>query len=243
MRRKSIADGAAALARMFLHLHNSREPFESKGKTVTGKVITVAQQKGGAGKTTLAVHLAAALRAQKKSVVLIDTDPQGSLVYWSRQRGDGAAAAALPVHEVKGWRAKAEIESLKRRYDIVVVDSPPHAETEAKVVVRAADLVVIPVQPSPMDLWATEPTLALAANEGAKALLVLNRVPPRANLTLEMIVALKALDVPLAKSRIGNRVIFATAMLEGATALERQRRGRGAAEIGDLAKEVLRALK
>ncbi len=167
---------------------------------MTAKVITVAQQKGGAGKTTLAAHLAVAFTAQNKAVAVVDIDPQQSLTQWYRLREAraGNAGAGLLVSQIQGWRLKAEVEKLARSHDLVIVDSPPHAETEATIAVRCADLVVVPVQPSPMDVWATLPTLEMAAAEKVPALVVLNRVPPRANLTEDMVKELRALHAGVA---------------------------------------------
>ena len=154
---------------------------------MVAKIITVAQQKGGAGKTTLTAHLAVAYTAARKKVAVVDIDPQQSLTMWFRLREErfGDAGAGLLVNPIKGWRVRNEVERLARDHDVVLIDSPPHAETEAKIAVRSADLVVIPVQPSPMDVWATRPTLDLAAGEGTQVLVVLNRVPPRAKLNEE----------------------------------------------------------
>ena len=129
---------------------------------------------------------------------------------------------------------------MARSHDLVIVDSPPHAETEAKIAVRSADLVVVPVQPSPMDVWATLPILEMAAAEKVPALVVLNRVPPRANLTEDMVKELRALHAGVARSRIGNRVIFAGALSEGRAVGELQPKSRAAQEIGALAKEIWR---
>jgi len=208
-------------------------------------ILTVAQQKGGAGKTTLAAHLAVAFTAAGKDVALVDIDPQQSLSLWYRMRVErfGDAGAGLLVTQVQGWRSRNEVQSLARAHDIVLVDSPPHAETEARIAVRSADLVIVPVQPSPMDVWATRPTLDLAAQEKVPVLLVLSRVPPRANLTEEMAAELGQLGATIARSRIGNRIAFAAALAEGRAVGETQPSGRAAAEVTALAKEILRKVK
>ena len=209
---------------------------------MAAKVFTVAQQKGGAGKTTLAAHLAVAWTAAKKKVAVVDIDPQMSLTTWYRMREEraGDAGAGLLVNQIKGWRVRAEVEKLAEQHDVVVIDSPPHAETEARVAVRAADLVIVPVQPSPMDVWATRPTLELAREEGTQAVVVLNRVPPRANLTDAMVQEIKGFQAKVAKSRIGSRVVFASALAEGRAVGEAQPSSRAAREIDALAKELLR---
>ncbi len=209
---------------------------------MTAKIITVAQQKGGAGKTTLAAHLAVAFTAQKKSVAVIDIDPQQSLTQWYRLREArfGDAGAGLLVSAIKGWRVQKEVQRLAREHDVVIVDSAPHAETEAIFAVREANLVIVPVQPSPMDVWATHPTVALAVRNKVPVLVVLNRVPPRANLTEEMVRELKSIHAGIAKTTIGNRIAFASALAEGRAVSEMQPRSRAAQEIKALAREVWR---
>jgi chromosome partitioning protein len=209
---------------------------------MTAKVFTIAQQKGGAGKTTLAAHLAVAWTAEGKRVAVVDIDPQMSLTAWFgvREAAQGDAGAGLLVNQIKGWRVRAEVEKLAGAHDIVLIDSPPHMETEARVAIRAADLVVIPVQPSPMDVWATQPTLDLAQEEKSNAILVLNRVPPRAKLTEAMQAQIDELGCEQAKATIGNRVVFASALSEGRSVGEISPTGKAAAEIKALAKELLK---
>lgn len=209
---------------------------------MTGTIIfAIAQQKGGAGKTTLAAHLAVEWAHAGRSVAVVDIDPQQSLATWFRMRAErvGPVPATLAVSQVHGWRTQGEVERLARGHDIVLIDSPPHAETEARLAVRAAHLVLVPVQPSPMDVWASRPTFDLARAEGTPALAVLNRAPPRANLTEAMVAEIARLGAPLAESRIGGRVLFAASMAEGRTAGEVQPRSAAAREIGALAAEAL----
>jgi chromosome partitioning protein len=207
---------------------NRRIPVD---RHMAAKVITVAQQKGGAGKTTLVAHLAVAYTAA-----------QESLTNWYRLREarQGGSGAGLLVNSIQGWRTRNAVAELAGAHDVVLIDSPPHAETEAKIAVRSADLVVVPVQPSPMDVWATKPTLELAAKEKVPALMVLNRVLPRARLTEAMLAEIQDMGAALAQSRIGNRVAFAAALAEGRAVGETQPRGRAAEEIGALAEEILR---
>ncbi|WP_420405523.1 ParA family partition ATPase [Nisaea sp.] len=214
---------------------------------MTGTIITIAQQKGGAGKTTLAAQLAVALAHSGKSVAAIDIDPQMSLATWFRMRTslNGEIAyrgkGALEIIQITGWRAAAEIEKQAKLHDVVIVDSPPHAETEAKIAVRNAHIVLIPVQPSPMDVWATKPTVDMAAAERTPVLLVLNRVPPRAKLTERMTAAVKELEVPVAKVSIGNRVALASSMADGLGVVEAAKRSVAAQEITALTKAALKA--
>src|SRR5215467_8888068 len=151
---------------------------------MVGLVITIAQRKGGAGKTTLATQLALAWARCGALVAALDIDPQGSFsacVDLRRVRfGDQAVGfdfAALP-----GWRAAQWVDDRFGTADLVLIDAPPHAETEARIAVRAARLVVVPVQPSPLDVWATVETLKIVEDERRRSLVVLNRVPPRSRL-------------------------------------------------------------
>ena len=209
---------------------------------MAGTVFTIAQQKGGAGKSSLAAHLAVAWAHKKKSVALIDIDPQQSLAAWyaAREAKLGEDETGLTFEAVTGWRAARTVEKLASEHDIVIIDSPPHADTDARVAVRAADLVIVPVQPSPLDVWATVPTLELAEKEKSTPLLVLNRVPPRANLTAQMITKLGGYKVRVAKSTIGNRVAYPDSMVTGRTALETKSSSVAAKEIRALAAELLK---
>ena len=209
---------------------------------MAAKVITIAQQKGGAGKTTLAAQLAVAFAADGKRVALVDIDPQASLADWHRLRDGAQVRYPLDMSEVAGYRVSTELSRVKSSYDIVVVDSPPHAETEAKLAIRAADLVLVPVQLSPMDIWATGPTVQLARTAGVPVLLVLNRVPPRANIVQIMRTQLAEQELPVARATIGNRVAFAESMLEGLTVLESAPGSTAAAEIDALRQEIDAAL-
>ncbi|MCC6472003.1 MAG: ParA family protein [Alphaproteobacteria bacterium] len=214
---------------------------------MAAKVFTIAQQKGGAGKTTIACHLAVSLamgngKALPRKVAIVDIDPQQSLARWHGQRVHalGQGNGGLHLSAVSGWRTQGEVDRLKRDMDFVVIDSPPHAETEARIAVRAADLVILPVQPSPMDLWAIQPTLDMARQEKVPVLLVFNRMPPRGLLADEMMARAKELGVPIAKSVIGNRVGFAASLLNGRAIGETNPTSRGAREIASLAREVQR---
>ncbi|MDW3206925.1 MAG: ParA family partition ATPase [Alphaproteobacteria bacterium] len=211
---------------------------------MTAKIFTVAQQKGGAGKSTLAAHLALAWVLKRKSVALVDIDPQQSLAAWyaARERHFGEDRTGLTFEAMTGWRAARVVEKLAESHDFILIDSPPHADTDARVAVRAADIVLVPAQPSPLDVWATQPTLELAAKEKSTALMVLNRVPPRANLTAQMITRLGDYPVKVAKSTIGNRVAFAEAMVSGRTALETKGASVAAKEIRALANELAKAV-
>jgi chromosome partitioning protein len=202
-------------------------------------VITVAQQKGGAGKTTLVVQLATALRAAGHSVALVDIDPQASLTAWMRRREHRPQPAAeLRFSMVGGWRLGVELDRLKREHDLILVDTPPHAESEAKGAIRAADLVLVPVQPSPLDVWASAATIDLARKERSPVALVLNRVPPRGRSLDEATAAMRELGAGSLETRLGNRQAFVASIGQGLGVIESEPKSAAAEEAQALAREV-----
>jgi chromosome partitioning protein len=203
-------------------------------------ILTLAQRKGGAGKTTLAIHLATGWRRAGRRVAMIDVDPQGSLAQWAALRRsitqtpeDGFSVAA-----VSGWRLVRELDRAKREADFVIVDSPPHAELDSRAAIRAADLVVVPVQPSPLDVWATRATLELARAEKRPAILVLNRVLPRARLLHEVTAQLADGTARLASATLGNRTAFATSISAGKGVEDYEPSGAAAGEMITLRAEI-----
>jgi chromosome partitioning protein len=207
---------------------------------MTGKVLTTAQQKGGAGKTTLVAQLAVAFAHAGRHVALVDIDPQGSLTRWFRAReANLGKGGAISLTSVTGWRAQGVVDKLKTAADLVLIDSAPHAEIEAKIAVRAADLIIVPIQPSPLDLWATEPTLALARAEKRAALIVINRAQTRMKLSEEIAARIAELGAQVARSTLGSRTSFAGSMMEGLGVVETAPRSKAAEEIAALAEEIM----
>lgn len=202
-------------------------------------VITVAQQKGGAGKTMLAANLAAALPAGK-TVALLDIDPQHSLARWHALR----IARAVPAREitfsdVAGWRLAGELERLRKAHDYVLIDSPPQIDSDARRAIRGADLVVVPLQPSPPDLWAAEGTLKLAEEEKRPSCLVLNRVPAAGKLRASMEAELATRGLIVLPATLGNRAAYAQAFAEGLGVTEAAPRSAAAAELRTLLAALL----
>lgn len=209
------------------------------GDGMAGRVFTIAQQKGGAGKTTLAINLGIAWAAAGHKVAFVDVDPQGSLGMWAALRARLGHGDYPPVIEARGWRVAGELERLARDHDVVVVDSPPVVDIDARGVIRAASRVIVPIQPSIMDLWATRATLEIARNERTPALLALNRVPSRSRSADAVIAEAAKLGVPVAATRIGNRVALGAAIQSGAGIVETEPASPAGREIIALAAEIM----
>jgi chromosome partitioning protein len=201
-------------------------------------VITVAQQKGGTGKTTLAANLATALAASQR-VALLDIDPQGTLARWhALRRSRTQPTVPLGFSDVSGWRLPAELTRLRQAHDVVVIDSAPQVDTDAKLAIRGADLVLVPIQPSPPDVWAAEGTLKLATDEGRAARLVLNRVPAASRLGEAVRADILKRGLPALRSELGNRTGFALAFAEGLGVIEAEPRSQAADELRALIAEL-----
>jgi chromosome partitioning protein len=207
---------------------------------MAGNVITVAQQKGGAGKTTVVIQLGVLWSTQGQRVAMLDIDPQASLFAWFNQRRRlvGDDEGGLVVQGLSGWRLGAELRRLRDEFDRILVDCPPHAETDARAAIREADLVLVPCQPQALDIWASRPTLDLAEAERTEALLVLNRVPPRGRSAEHNRAEIEASGWPLATATLGNRQAFAASIGEGRGVAASAPTSPAGHEIAALAAEV-----
>ncbi len=201
-----------------------------------GHVIVVAQQKGGSGKTTIAANLAVAFSKSGHSVALLDTDPQGSLGRWFMTRRE-AGDESFGFSTASAWGVSYECDKLKRSFDYVLIDTPPKVDADLRPALREADLVLVPVSASQVDVWATESVLDLARREGREAMIVVNRAKQGTRVLEEVVAALSELEALRSRTMLGNRVAYAETLGRGRGVLER---GKGAwtAEIEGLAEEI-----
>lgn len=207
---------------------------------MAGRIITVAQQKGGSGKTTLTSNLAVAMALKGRKTAILDTDPQGSLGRWFMNRVErlGDADVDLGFRTASAWGARYEARELAKTYDYVLIDTPPKMGIDGRPAVEVADIIVVPVSPSPLDIWATEPIIELAKTEKKLVLIVVNRTTSRARITGEVQAVLKTLDCLCAETLIGNRVIYAETSGSGHGVVERRPNGPAATEIKSLLSEI-----
>ena len=209
------------------------------------KVITISQQKGGTGKTTLAVHLAMAfIKYHNLKVAIIDTDPHGSLGKWFMIRSEiYVSNDNLTYKPASLWGAQYESKTLKNDHDIIVIDTPPKIESDARPAIEAADLVLIPMAASHVDFWATGAIVEIAKKANKKILVQINRSSQRSKLINKTNEFVKSLDLSSTKTIIGNRQIYTSAMGEGKTAVEKQKKGAAVEEIKNLSEQILLELK
>ena len=209
------------------------------------KVITIAQQKGGTGKTTLAVHLALAfIKYHNLKIAIIDTDPQGSLGKWFMIREEKKLSNDnLTFKTASLWGAQYESKALKKDHDIVVIDTPPKIESDARPSIESADLVLIPMAASHVDFWATGAIVEIAKKANKKILIQINRSSQRSKLISKTNDFIKSLNLSATKTIIGNRQIFASSMGEGKTAVEKQKKSNAVEEIKNLSEQILLEIK
>ncbi|AGF73952.1 chromosome partitioning protein [Bartonella australis AUST/NH1] len=204
------------------------------------KKLVLATQKGGPGKTTLAGHIAVAAElAGIGPVVMIDTDPQGSLAaWWNAREAESPAFASSTIKDLS-----TKLEALAQAgFKLVVIDTPPAITTSIESVVELADLVLIPARPSPHDLRAVGSTVDIVNAAKRPFAFIATQAKPNARLTVQAMATLSA-HGEVAPVLVHDRVDFASSMIDGQTVQETGPNGRSADEVGKILAFVLERLK
>lgn len=210
------------------------------GSRICGmKVISVLNQKGGAGKTTVATHLARAFQLDGSKVLLVDSDPQGSARDWAAMN----TGQPLSVVGIDRPTIERDLKSVAPM-DFVVIDGAPQIHDMAVSAVKASHFVLIPVQPSPYDIWATAALVELVkaridiTDGKLHAAFVLSRVIKNSKIGEEVAAVLSDYGLPILQSRISQRVAFPASAARGSTVLDEEPKSDGAREILSLRDEI-----
>lgn len=204
-------------------------------------VISLIGNKGGSGKTTLAINLGAGL-ANIANSALIDADPQGSSIQWyqfvDQEQGVDVFQANAQLRD--------QVKDLSASYDYVVCDCPPSINSEeTQILLAISDIVLIPVQPSPIDVWATiklEEVIGQAqkSNQKLKAYVMINQLEPRVALSRMLRGALSELELPVTETALRRRAIYRNSVLDGRSVFDAGKLGADAAtEITQLIQEII----
>ena len=204
------------------------------------KVISVLNQKGGSGKTTIATHLARAIQLKGFSVLLVDSDPQGSSRDWAAVNPENP----VPVVGIDRPTIERDLKRIADK-DYVIIDGAPQAADLAISAIKASDIIIIPVQPSPYDIWATSDLVDLVKQRiemtdgKLKAAFIVSRAIKGTKIGKEISTALTDYQLPVLETCINQRVIYPTSAAMDSSVLDEEPNGEAAKEINNLTNEVL----
>jgi chromosome partitioning protein len=209
-------------------------------------IISIINEKGGVGKTTLTTNLAAAYQRMGKTVLLVDSDPQGSLRDWHAAAGENNTHP--PVVAMDRAVQFKDLAGLAANYDIVLIDGAPSVQELAVAAIKASHVVLIPVQPSPYDIWAAESLVQLVKarqelGAALKAAFIVSRQIVGTKLAGDVREALEGYGLPILSNGTCQRIAYPTSAAKGGTVFDVEPNGAGAGEIDALAHEMLELSK
>jgi len=208
-------------------------------------IIALLNQKGGVGKTTLATHIAGELAVRGHNVVLLDADPQGSALDWTQRRSQQGLPRLFSAVGLARETLHQEAPELALHADHVIIDGPPRIAALARSALLAANRVLIPVQPSPYDLWASSEMVNLIREAqvfkpSMRAAFAINRRVSTTIIGREARTALADQPVPALHSEVRQRIVFAESVAAGRLARELAPDSAAAREVSNLVDELLR---
>ncbi|ELS05119.1 ATPase involved in chromosome partitioning [Xenococcus sp. PCC 7305] len=207
--------------------------------------IGILNQKGGAGKTTIALHLSHALALRNYQVMLVDADPQGSSRDWAMARESDAPFSVIGLDRPIIHK---EIAKLAKGYDYVIIDGAPRVSDLTRSAILAADFILIPIQPSPLDIWAAHSVVELIQEAeiykpNLIARFVINRKIVNTAIAKEAVDVLQEYPYPVLTAAISQRIAFAESLNIGSTVLETAPKTIAASEINALVDELLQTIE
>lgn len=203
-------------------------------------IIGVVNQKGGAGKTTLVVNLAGALARRKYSTCIVDTDPQGSVLQWQSIH----KASSLTVLQKPMGLIRKDIQSLSGRFDYTIIDSPPALEQITMSVLKSVDMVIVPITPSPLDIWSANETIHLIKrvmrrNRKLIPRLLVYRKVPGTRIGRQAHDAISNYGLPVFKTELTHRIAYVEAMNTRFSVVDFAPNSKAAEEIHTLVEEFI----
>ncbi len=203
-------------------------------------IISLVNQKGGVGKTTIAVNLAGCLAMRGFRILLVDADPQGSVLQWQAIEGN----ELFDVKHFPSPISSGDMKKLARGYGHVIIDGPPAIGDITRSILEVSHLAIVPIGPSPLDIWSSKDTVSLIeeakkVNRSLKGKLLICRKIARTRVGREAREAMETYPMEVFDSEISQRIAFVEAMISGLTVLQSAPRSDAALEMSSLCNEVI----